>query len=72
MRGIIYLKQHLFETNSHYEDRINSYIVAISEKHRLVGMEMKFRQVTIIFETEEPLQENNKRKIGFPVTSNNI
>ena len=72
MKGAIYLKQHLLETNSHYEERVNNYIVAVSEKYKFLGIETKFRQVTIHFETNEPLQENSKRKIGFPVTSNNI
>jgi heterodisulfide reductase subunit B len=72
MKGAIYLKQHLLETNSHYEERVNNYIVTVSEKYKFLGIETKFRQVTIYFETNEPLQENSKRKIDFPVTSNNI
>lgn len=72
MKGAIYLKQHLLETNSHYEERVNNYIVTVSEKHKFLGIETKFRQVTIYFETNEPLRENSKRKIDFPVTSNNI
>lgn len=72
MKGAIYLKQHLLETNSHYEERINNYIVSVSEKHKFLSIETKFRQVTIYFETNEQLSEKSKRKIGFPVTSNNI
>lgn len=48
MRKAIYLKQYLFETNSHYEKRVNNNIVTISEKHELVEIETGFRQ-TIIF-----------------------
>lgn len=72
MKRAIYLKQHLLETNSRYEERVNNYIVSVSEKHKFLGVETKFRQVTIYFETNESLPEKSKRKIGFPVTSNNI
>lgn len=71
MRAAIYLKQHLFETNSHYEERVNNYIVTISEKHKFIGIEIGFRQTIIFFETDEKVIEKPKRKIGFPITSNN-
>lgn len=70
MRIAIYLKQHLFETNSHYEKRVNNYIVTVSKKHEFIGIEIGFRQTIILFETDEVV-EKPKRKIGFPITSNN-
>lgn len=70
MIRIIYLKQYLFETNSHYENRINAHIVAISDQYEIKELYMGHRQVTIYYETKKPLRE--KPKIGFPVTSNNI
>ena len=71
MRAAIYLKQHLFETNSHYEKRVNDNIVTISKKHRFIEIEIGFRQTIIFFETNEEVVEKPKRKIGFPITSNN-
>lgn len=70
MRAAIYLKQHLFETNSHYEERVNHEIVTIGEKYKLVNIEIHFKQVIIFFEIDEKLMENPKRKIGFPITNN--
>lgn len=71
MSTAIYLKQHLFETNSHYEKRVNDNIVTISKKHRFIGVEIGFRQTIIFFKTDEEVVEKPKRKIGFPITSNN-
>lgn len=71
MRKAIYLKQYLFETNSHYEKRVNNNIVTISEKHELVEIETGFRQTIIFFETDEKVIEKPKRKVSFPITSNN-